>query len=49
MDVLPPPPLTVGDQAPSFSLPAATRDEMVSLEDYRGRSPLLLGLFRALY
>ena len=49
MDSLPPPPLTRGDPAPSFSLSAANRDGVVSLDDYKGRSPLLLGLFRALY
>jgi hypothetical protein len=49
MSSLPLPPLTRGDPAPSFSLDAANRDGKVSLEDYRGRSSLLLGLFRALY
>ncbi len=43
------PPLTSGDRAPGFSLAAANRDRRISLDDYQGRSPLLLGLFRALY
>ena len=46
---LPTEPLVPGDQAPNFSLPAANHDRMVSLADYRGRRPLLLGLFRTLY
>ena len=42
-------PLAVGDRAPSFSLPAVNQDGMVSLDDYRGRAPLLLGLFRGIH
>lgn len=38
-----------GDAAPSFTLPAVGRDGTVSLDDYRGRSPVLLALFRGLY
>ena len=38
-----------GDRAPSFVLPAINREGMVSLEDYRGRTPLLLGLYRGLH
>ena len=41
--------LTIGDVAPNFTLPAANRDGEVSLADYRGRTPLLLALFRGLY
>lgn len=41
--------LQPGDRAPSFSLPAVNRDGKVSLDDYRGRSALLLGLFRGLH
>lgn len=44
-----PSPLQPGDRAPEFSLPAADRDGTVSLVDYRGRTPLLLGLFRGTY
>jgi peroxiredoxin len=38
-----------GDPAPHFALPAVNREGQVSLDDYRGRSPLLLGLFRGLH
>ena len=44
-----PPSLQPGDRAPEFTLPAVHRDGTVSLADYRGRSPLLLALFRGLY
>ena len=42
-------PLLPGDSAPDFTLPAADREGTVSLADYRGRAPLLLGLFRGIY
>ena len=45
----PRPPLQPGEPAPDFRLPAAHRDGLVSLSDYRGRSPLLLALFRGIY
>ena len=38
-----------GEPAPNFTLPAIDRDETVSLSDYRGRSAVLLGLFRGMY
>jgi peroxiredoxin len=38
-----------GDPAPHFALPAVNREGQVSLDDYRGRSPILLGLFRGLH
>ena len=38
-----------GDAAPDFSLPAVHREGTVSLSDYRGRSPVLLALFRGFY
>lgn len=41
--------LEPGDPAPSFVLPAINRDGTVSLDDYRGRSPVLVGLFRGLH
>ena len=44
-----PAPLKPGDRAPDFTLPAADREGTVSLADYRGRTPLLLGLFRGTY
>lgn len=43
------PPLRPGEAAPDFTLPAANREGTVSLADYRGRSPLLLALYRGLY
>lgn len=42
-------PLLPGDRAPEFTLPAADREGTVSLAEYRGRVPLLLGLFRGIY
>ncbi len=42
-------PLQPGDRAPVFTLPALNREGVVSLEDYRGRSFVLLGLLRGLY
>jgi peroxiredoxin len=44
-----PSPPQPGDRAPDFTLPAADRDGTVSLADYRGRTPVLLGLFRGTY
>jgi len=41
--------LRPGDPAPHFALPAVNREGQVSLDDYRGRSPVLLGLFRGLH
>lgn len=41
--------LPPGTPAPDFTLPAAHADGTVSLADYRGRSALLLALFRGLY
>ena len=38
-----------GDPAPHFALPAVNREGQVSLDDYRGRSPVLVGLFRGLH
>ena len=38
-----------GEPALGFTLPAVNRGGMVSLEDYRGKSPVLLGLFRGLH
>jgi peroxiredoxin len=42
-------PVEIGQAAPDFALPAANREGMVSLSDYRGKSPVLLALFRGLY
>jgi peroxiredoxin len=43
------PPLQPGEPAPDFTLLAANRDGLVSLADYRGRTPVLLALYRGLY
>jgi len=42
-------PLQPGDRAPDFALPAVEREGIVSLSDYRGKSPVLLAVFRGLY
>lgn len=44
-----PPSLRPGEPAPDFTLPAIHREGAISLADYRGRTPLLLALFRGLY
>jgi peroxiredoxin len=41
--------LRPGDAAPSVTLPAVNREGQVSLDDYRGRSPVLIALFRGLH
>jgi peroxiredoxin len=38
-----------GAPAPDFTVPAVQDDRMISLADYRGSRPLLLGLFPGLY
>lgn len=42
-------PVQPGEIAPDFSLPAVHRDGMVALREYRGRSPVLLAIFRGLF
>jgi len=42
-------PVQPGEPAPDFTLPAANREGSVSLADFRGKSPLLLALYRGLY
>ena len=42
-------PLRPGDPAPDFALLAVNRGGEVSLDDYRGRSPVLIALFRGLH
>ena len=39
-------PLRPGDPAPRFSLPAINRNGLISLDDYRGKSPLFLSILR---
>jgi peroxiredoxin len=43
------PPISPGEPAPDFTLSAVGREGTVSLDDYRGRSPVLLAMFRGLY
>ena len=42
-------PLRPGEAAPEFGLPAVNREGTVSLQDYRGRSPVLVSLVRGLH
>ena len=42
-------PLQPGDRAPNVVLDAITRDGTISLQDFRGQSPILIGLFRGLH
>ena len=42
-------PVRPGEAAPDFGLPAVNREGTVSLGDYRGRNPVLIGLFRGLH
>jgi peroxiredoxin len=42
-------PVQPGHQAPDFVVPSVHEDRTISLADYRGRTPLLLGLFRGMY
>ncbi|RJT27884.1 AhpC/TSA family protein [Mesorhizobium waimense] len=42
-------PLQPGDRAPNIVLDAISRDGKIALTDFRGRSPLLIGLFRGLH
>ena len=42
-------PVELGEPAPDFALPAVDREGIVSLADYRGRTSLLVALFRGLY
>ncbi|MGQ0682838.1 redoxin domain-containing protein [Bradyrhizobium sp.] len=41
--------LQPGDRAPNIVLDAITRDGKIALEDFRGQSPILVGLFRGLH
>jgi peroxiredoxin len=47
--MLPTHPVSRGEPAPSFALPAVAGAETVSLDDYRGRSPLFLALMLGLW
>lgn len=41
--------IEAGVPAPDFAVPAIQEDRLISLAEYRGRTPLLLGLFPGLY
>ncbi len=43
------PPLQPGDLAPDFTLPAVQDEGVVSLADYRGKTPVLLAINRGLW
>lgn len=45
----PRPPVAPGESAPAFALPAVDGEARVSLEDYRGRTPLFLALLLGLW
>jgi peroxiredoxin len=42
-------PIQRGELAPNFTVPAIDRDGVVSLADYRGKSAVVIGLFRGMY
>jgi peroxiredoxin len=42
-------PLGPGEPAPDFALPAVNREGQVSLDDYRGRTPVLIAMVRGLH
>jgi peroxiredoxin len=42
-------PIQPGEAAPEFVVPSVHDDRTICLADYRGRAPLLLGLFPGLY
>ncbi|TCN22765.1 peroxiredoxin-like family protein [Sinorhizobium americanum] len=42
-------PLQPGDRAPNIALDAISSEGKIALDDFRGRSPLLIGLFRGLH
>jgi peroxiredoxin len=42
-------PVQPGDHAPDFEVPAVNDNRTISLRDYSGKTPLLLGLFPGLY
>lgn len=43
------PPVAPGQPAPDFVLPAGDGEGTVTLAEYRGKSPVLVALFRGLY
>jgi hypothetical protein len=42
-------PLQPGDRAPNIVLDAISREGKIAFDDFRGRTPLLVGLFRGLH
>jgi peroxiredoxin len=49
MTIAPDRALRPGDAAPDFELPAVSHQGTVSLADYRGKKPVMVGLFRGLH
>jgi peroxiredoxin len=49
MNMMPDHPLKPGDCAPGFQLPAVNHDGVVSLDDYRGKCAVMVGLFKGLH
>jgi hypothetical protein len=49
MTPAPDPRLRSGDAAPNFHLPSVNREGILSLDDYRGRTAVMVGLFRGLH
>jgi peroxiredoxin len=49
MTPVPDHPLRAGDAAPNFHLPSVNREGILSLDDYRGRTAVMVGLFRGLH
>ena len=49
MTPAPDPPLRSGDAAPNFHLPSVNREGILSLDEYRGRTAVMVGLFRGLH
>ncbi len=39
----------VGDLAPDFALPGVQEKGAITLADYRGKSPVLVAMFRGVY
>ena len=42
-------PLQLGDRAPNVVLDAITQEGKIALDDFRGQTPVLVGLFRGLH
>jgi len=42
-------PLQPGERAPNVVLDAISREGKIAIDDFRGRKPVLVGLFRGLH